>query len=876
MKKKETEVVEKGSSDGGQLRPTILERVGSFAQRKSGLVIWGTVVLTLLLLFPLLFMAPTETAKDNPGGEVFDIREEIETIMPPSIHEIWFVVEAKDGDMLTQEELWELYQNEEELRRSGTGRDFLYTRYDAVSGTITFGVYTIADAVQALLLTHPEFGVTLENASDEMVKLAVHHVLTNPASAAIAESFSKKATNETRTIMGQPVDYWQSPAILFVVNVNNSRLPQEATPGLSAGTGGGLEHQKYNREVQQLLRGDQENYRLWGIAIDLSLEANEEGALSFPLVMLAVIVILVIVSIHFRSLQVTVLTLLGLGMLIVWLKGFSNLAGLRSSLVLDIIVPIAILVLGVDYAIHSVHRYLEERGKGAEPGRAFREGIVGVGGALILAMLTTVVAFLSNVSSGVEEIIGFGVAAAIAIVSALIIMGLFVPAVKMRWDTRRLRRQSNGDQPEGNGGPAAGTESGGRSGNRSLSGVVCSVADRRVVVLPTVLIISLVAVYYATNLESKLDAKEYFDSGSDFVISLDKMDEHSGESGGEGAIIYIKGDLSEPESLMAIRKLIDNMEDDETVARRPSDGKPNVIADIFVFLEAVLESNVSTARIEASNPGISITDNDGDGIPDNQAQLRAVYGEIAVHGIALNETLLHYEPSQIGASLFHDPMGVEEDATVVWTRIPGTREQTVVKESRVELTEDMEALEADSISYFGLAGPGYERDVTLDATTNSLTTSIGIATVLCFIILLIAFRSLKYAIVTIIPVVLVAAWLYAFMYLAGFHLNAVTATIAAISIGVGVDYSVHITARFRQELERSTDRRTALDHATSQSGSALFGSAASTTLGFAIITFAPMPLFSSFGLLTALMILMAFVAALFVLPSLLILIARDS
>jgi predicted RND superfamily exporter protein len=209
----------------------------------------------------------------------------------------------------------------------------------------------------------------------------------------------------------------------------------------------------------------------------------------------------------------------------------------------------------------------------------------------------------------------------------------------------------------------------------------------------------------------------------------------------------------------------------------------------------------------------------------------------------------------------------------VLTFIPGTREQVVVKESRTELLEDMRALEVSGISFKGLTGSAYERDVTLDATANSLTTSIIIAAILCFLILLIAFRSLRYSIVTVIPVILVAAWLYAFMYLAGFHLNAVTATIAAISIGVGIDYSVHITARFRQELEKAPDKRTALDHAARQTGSALFGSAASTILGFLMIGLAPMPLFSSFGILTALMILMALVAALLVLPSMLMLIA---
>ncbi len=318
------------------------------------------------------------------------------------------------------------------------------------------------------------------------------------------------------------------------------------------------------------------------------------------------------------------------------------------------------------------------------------------------------------------------------------------------------------------------------------------------------------------------------------------------------------------------------MNDDETIAINPNDGKPNILTPLFDFIEAVFESNLTISRIEMSNPGISITDTDGDGIPDSQDQLLAIYDHIVQFGIYLNASTLHYGPAQIQESFYHDLSGAGEDITVIIALIPGTREQSIVKDSKAELTNDIQDLEVDSISYYGLTGPAYERDATLDAVTNSLTNSIIIAVIICFIILLIAFRSVKYTIVTIIPIVLVAVWLNAFMYLAGFHLNAVTATIAAISIGVGIDYSVHMTARFRQELGKANNKRLALERASSQSGLALFGSAASTMCGFVIIAFAPMPMFSAFGILTAIMILMALVAALLVLPSMLMLVEKNS
>jgi predicted RND superfamily exporter protein len=126
--------------------------------------------------------------------------------------------------------------------------------------------------------------------------------------------------------------------------------------------------------------------------------------------------------------------------------------------------------------------------------------------------------------------------------------------------------------------------------------------------------------------------------------------------------------------------------------------------------------------------------------------------------------------------------------------------------------------------------------------------------------------------VTVIPIGLVVSWLYAFMYLAGFHLNFVTATIGAVSVGVGIDYSIHVAQRFRQELARCKSRTSALQTTVQSTGVALLGSAASSILGFAVMSFAPMPLFSAYGILTAMMILMAAGAALLVLPSFLMLV----
>ena len=194
-------------------------------------------------------------------------------------------------------------------------------------------------------------------------------------------------------------------------------------------------------------------------------------------------------------------------------------------------------------------------------------------------------------------------------------------------------------------------------------------------------------------------------------------------------------------------------------------------------------------------------------------------------------------------------------------------------ESRRTLIVAVQALEAHpSITKAGLTGSPYTRQAGLDATTAALQQALLIAVIACLIVTAWAMKSIRYGVVTIIPITLVVAWLYGFMYAFGFGLNFITATIAAISIGVGIDYAIHMTQRYREELRRADSAIEALRRAAAGTGAALIASAATSVLGFAIMAFAPMPMFASYGLLTAVMIALAAVASLFVLPSLLLLV----
>ena len=229
--------------------------------------------------------------------------------------------------------------------------------------------------------------------------------------------------------------------------------------------------------------------------------------------------------------------------------------------------------------------------------------------------------------------------------------------------------------------------------------------------------------------------------------------------------------------------------------------------------------------------------------------------------------------SQVSELIDYNGPG-QQVTTIMVIGIPGTRRQETVKAAKDQLELDLAPLNLEpAISFASFTGSPFARQAQLEATTKTLQRSIPIAAAGALILFLLVMRSVRYAVVTVIPVGLVVAWLYAIMYLGGFAFNFVTATIGAISIGVGIDFSVHMTERFREELRRSSTRAEALTSATKGTGVALAASAASSIVDFGILGFAPMPLFASFGFLTAIMIALALIAALVVLPSLLMIVA---
>ena len=907
--------------------------------RYANAVITLAVVATALLVAPMLLLTSDETASTEPGGVVFDLRDEIDAKLGSGVFITAYIVEARNGDMLLQAPLLEMLRNAGSLRAADDAGDlalgtlarqpYLIESFDTDSGFKLRGLLTIADAVDTWL----QFvqGKGLEDASDDEVKIAVHELLSTEVSRGLLSNLSVLATHEQRTVQGRQIEYWESPALLFTVYADSIALGGTSGFRSIAADEASRNIERFARNIQGLMRGDEQTYELWGIAIDQTLAAEEQGATAGTFIVLTVIAALAVVGASLRSYWPTALTAVGVGGLMIWLKGLSALVGIKGGLIVELIVPIAMISLGVDFAVHAARRYQEERNLGIAPRAAFRAGMAGVLGALLLAMLSDSIAFLSNVPSGIEAVVHFGLAAGIAVLSSFLILGIVLPLALMKIDELLDSRPGfhvpgwvslvaaglvtalTGagvillvavDKAVGAGilltttalfigapvailmgrspSDVAQHGTGGTSSRRPMmegawvERLVTGFATRRAVVLPAVAALTAIAIVLALRLEATFDVKDFFSEDSDLVVGLDKLDEHVGDRSGEGGIVFIRGDLASPDALSALDSFLETLGSNPFVGRA-TDGTPSIFGRNVLNMVTLMMESSYARRVVEERTGVALTDVDGDSRPDTAKQTHALFDFITTYGVPIDTKTDIYAPDVVAEALFYDADAPEEQIALIYAGIPGTRELSHITLARVSLEEYLIPLRGvPGITQVGLTGSPFLRDAELTATVDNLRRSLPIAAMGAMVLLLIAFRSAKYAIVTILPIGLVVAWLYAIMELAGFALNFVSATIGAVSIGVGIDYSIHMTERFREELHRTPTRIDALRRAAHGTGVALLASAGSSIVGFAIMAFAPMPMFSTYGLLTALMIFLALVASLVVLPSLLMLITSDA
>ena len=156
--------------------------------------------------------------------------------------------------------------------------------------------------------------------------------------------------------------------------------------------------------------------------------------------------------------------------------------------------------------------------------------------------------------------------------------------------------------------------------------------------------------------------------------------------------------------------------------------------------------------------------------------------------------------------------------------------------------------------------------VTVNEIQSTQISSTLLSVVLAAIVLTVVYRNLELGLIATLPTILATIWILATMWQVGITLNVLTVMVTALTVGLGIDYAIHIVERYREESVHKSERQ-AIESTIKLTGSAILISGLTTVCGFAVLFLSPMPLVRNFGIITAATIVYSIIIAIFVLPS---------
>ena len=571
---------------------------------------------------------------------------------------------------------------------------------------------------------------------------------------------------------------------------------------------------------------------------------------------LAILFIVVILALVFRSLTDTGLTLAALLMVIVWTFGLGVILGFTFN-PMTIAVPVLLVGLAVDYGIHLTMRYrLEKREHPLD--RSIVLTIASVGMALLLATVTTVFSFMSNILSDLSMMREFGMLAAMGIISAFFVMVLFVPSARLLIDQRRERQ-----------GKRRGSASGGGNGPRKQTALVkfvqigaTSGAKHGPIIAVVALLLSGLSFYSVSEIETEFDFMDFLpdelEESQTINYLLDNFNFSSSSSN-----VLMEGDVATASVLNAILRSEDNMAAVRDVV------KVGEKADTRSPLSVIHRYSLPTSPSYISEIGAiyDTTAPDANGVPTTN--VLDLMNALVAHPMTSGDVL----------GVIHLSDGGEFDAALIRVTVhdasDGGKLLTEELNSAINPLKDLnndgeldEAIVTDGpvLTYLTVTAMN-------SAGLQSVVATVIMAMILLMIVYFVFYRTAMVGLLSTVPIILVIGWVFGSMFLLNIPLNVVTIMIAALTIGLGITYAIHISHRFLEDLE-TMPWKDALCNTVGHTGAALFGAAATTIGGFGMLTFSVLPPMAQFGMVTALSIFYSFLASVFVLPSFLAIWAR--
>jgi hypothetical protein len=547
---------------------------------------------------------------------------------------------------------------------------------------------------------------------------------------------------------------------------------------------------------------------------DLTSKLQGDQKVFLPL---SVLVLLLTLALSLRRATAALMPLVTAAISVVWTLGFMALAGIPVNIMTSI-VPALVIIIGSTEDIHLVAEYAAGIRDGLD-----RQGAIGrmaenMGVAVLLTFITTYVGFLSITLNHIELLFQFGLVASTGLLFNFVVTAALVPVMLRLFGHETSRTPRN------------------TSSNHWFQGLAVGIlrfAQRhRLLVLGVAGILAIVAVAGATQLRINNNLLDYLDQGSELRANVERI--HEELSGVHSFAIVVDGRISN--TFQQVRYLEELRKIQQAVDSMPEFDRSFSFANFIGLVNTVMS---------------------GEDWPEDGEPLWLPESDDMVR-----EYLYFIRHDDVAAFVSE----AYDQARILVRHNISSSDRLNRAIAELQAFVDTEVDPALEVS---ITGKSVLSNKAVEEMANSQLQSLLLVGGVILTLVSALFVSVRAGLIALLPNLFPVAILFAVMAFSGIPLNAGTSMVAAIALGICVDDTMHVMSRFHEELKHHASRQTALEAMVRAEAVPIFATSIALAAGFAVFATSSFEPVVHFGLLSAMVILVALLATFILTPLLL-------
>ena len=447
-------------------------------------------------------------------------------------------------------------------------------------------------------------------------------------------------------------------------------------------------------------------------------------------------------------------------------------------------------------------------------------------------VLTTICAFLSLIFSGIKPIIDFGWMMTLGLITSFIITFTLLPTLLSFMSNNNIKIKEDSD-----------------SKITSFFEKI-SINNRGSIFLITSLVIIL-SIVGISRLEVENSFINYFNKNTEIYKGMKLIDE---KLGGTTPLEVI---LKFPNKVEVKITEDDEFEDWGNEGGQDDEkywftkDKVNKIQTVHNYLESL----PAVGKVLSFSSIIDVATQLNDNKPLGTLEMGVLYSKI---------------PESIKKDIIDPYISIQNNEARISLRIidsqKGLRRNDLINQINYDLENKLKLDKKE----FKLAGVLILFNNLLQSLFKSQILTLGLVMIGIFIMFLILFRNIKLSVIGVVPNFIAAFFILGIIGLLGIPLDMMTITIAAITIGIAVDNSIHYIYRFKEEFQKTKKYDKTLKICHSSVGVAILNTSITIVFGFSILVFSKFIPTIYFGVFTGIAMLLAMISVLTLLPTLIL------